>query len=171
MTISPICAEFSSRLEQLAPQATVKDYCAQLSGVHKPQLYGQLSSYPTTHRHITHKVALLVFSDAARSPENAQLSYLACLLLCDMRSGFPFHFLSCISYKSRRPVHSIGAAENLAAGKAIDEGKMLAQTMSSIFNFDIPLVISLDSGDLFTSLCTHRNSVDKSNRCNVNVIR
>lgn len=87
-----------------------------------------------------------------------------------MKSCSIYSILSWSSHKNLRPERSISAAEILAAGEAIDEGKMLARTVSSIYNTRIPLVISLDSRDLCTSLSTQRNSVDKSIRCDVNVI-
>lgn len=74
-------------------------------------------------------------------------------------------------HKSKRPVKSIGAAEILAAAKAIDEGKILKQAMSTLLGLPIRLIVALDSRDLFTSLSTKRNSVDKSIRAEVNVIR
>lgn len=59
----------------------------------------------------------------------------------------------------------------MAAGEAIDEGNILARKVSSINNAHIPLVISLDTRDLFTSLYTQRTSVDKCILCDVSVIR
>lgn len=79
--------------------------------------------------------------------------------------------LSCTSNKSRSPIGSIGAAEIVAAREAIDERNMLARNMSSIVNVRIPVIVALDRGDLFTSHSTQRNSVNKSIRCDFNVIR
>ena len=76
-----------------------------------------------------------------------------------------------MSHKARRPVKSTAAAEILAAGEAIDDGKMLTQTLSILLGRKIELLIVLDSKDLFTSLSTQRNSIDKSVRGDVNVIR
>lgn len=59
----------------------------------------------------------------------------------------------------------------MAAGEAIDEGKVLAQTLSAILNQHVKLYIALDTKDLYTSLSTKRNSIDKSIRADVNVIR
>lgn len=135
------------------------------------QHYITLTAYPTTHRHIPHKVALLVLSDAGRAAEHVQLSYQARLLLGDMQKESPYHVISRRSNMSRRPVRSIGASEILAAREDIDEGKMLARTMSSIFNSDNPLVVSLNICDLFPLHITQRNTVQKIIRCNVNMIR
>lgn len=91
--LSLICAEVPSSLQQLAPPATVKDYCAQLAVVRMLQCYGQLLAYPMTNRNIPDKVALIVLLDAGSSTENDQVSYISGLLLGDMRSGSRFHVL------------------------------------------------------------------------------
>lgn len=76
-----------------------------------------------------------------------------------------------MSHKAKRPVRSTAAAEILAAGEAIDEGKMIAHTVSLLFGIKVELIIILDSKDLFTSLSTQKNSIDKSVRADVSVIR
>lgn len=48
---------------------------------------------------------------------------------------------------------------------------MLERTLSAIYNAFMPLIVALESLELFTSLSTQRNSVDKSIRCKFNVIR
>lgn len=48
---------------------------------------------------------------------------------------------------------------------------MLARAMSSIFNMDSPIVVALDSYDLFTLVSTQCNGLKKCIRCEVNVIR
>ena len=53
---------------------------------------------------------------------------IAGLLIGDFKAGSVFHTLNWFSHKSKRPVKSIGAAEILAAGEAIDEGKVLANS-------------------------------------------
>lgn len=84
--------------------------------------------------------------------------------------------ISCVvvswsSHKAKRPVRSIGTAELLAAGEAIDEGKILASTLAVITNQPVELIIALDTKDLFSSLSSQRNPIDKSIRADVNVIR
>lgn len=69
------------------------------------------------------------------------------------------------------PVRSICEADIFAAGEAIDEGKMLAKSLFTVFSTPVPLLITIDSKDLLTSLNTQKKSVDKSNRSDVNVIR
>lgn len=65
----------------------------------------------------------------------------------------------------------MGAAEILAAGEAIDKIKIIAQAYSLLHCFKVKLFIALDSKDLFQSLSTHRNSINKSIRGDINVIR
>ena len=59
----------------------------------------------------------------------------------------------------------------MAAGEAIDEGKIIAQAYSTLLGYKVNLIVALDSKDLFQSLSTQRNSIDKSIRADVNVIR
>lgn len=82
-----------------------------------------------------------------------------------------YHASSWISHKSKRLVKSVPAAEILAATEGIDEGKMIAQAYSEILGFDIKLRLCVDSKDLFTSLSTQRNSIDRSIRGDVGCIR
>lgn len=123
--------------------------------------YSPASDSSSTTR-TTHHLSVLVFSDAGRQASRSQLSYIAGLLMRDIQATVPFHLLSWSSHKSRRTVRSIRAAEILAAVEAIDEGKILARTLSSIYSSRIPLLLALDSRDLFTSLSTERNSVHMS---------
>ena len=85
--------------------------------------------------------------------------------------GSIFHTLSWYSHKSKRPVKSIGAAEILAAGEAIDEAKVLVKAYQVLFGIHIDLLLALDSKDLFDTLSTCRNSADRSIRADVSVIR
>lgn len=82
-----------------------------------------------------------------------------------------FNLLSWSSRKAKWPVRSKGAAEILAAGDAIDEVKMLAKTLSHPFDVEVPVFIALVSNDIFTSLSTQRNSIEKCIRADNNVIR
>ena len=66
---------------------------------------------------------------------------------------------------------SVGAAKILAAGEAIDEGKMLRLILSTLLPVDIGFMLVVDSRDLFNSLLTCRNATDRSIRANLNVIR
>lgn len=81
ITVSPICAEFASLSQELAPAATVKKSCAQASGIKKLQKLATMSMYRATDKGSRHKNPILLFSDDGRSSQNAQLDYLSVLLL------------------------------------------------------------------------------------------
>ena len=66
---------------------------------------------------------------------------------------------------------SVPAAEIFAATEGIDEGKMVAQAYSEVMSMDIKMHLCVDSKDLFTSLSTQRNSIDRSIRGDVGCIR
>ncbi|PXF43473.1 hypothetical protein BWQ96_06766 [Gracilariopsis chorda] len=88
-----------------------------------------------------------------------------------MCSNSVLHTLSWASRKSRRPVKSIGSAEVLAAGTAIDEVKILFKALSNMFNLDVSLAVVMDSKDFFDIISTCRNASDHSIRADVSVIR
>ena len=119
----------------------------------------------------TKQVSVAVFSDAGRQSDNGQLRYVAGVLVGPLAQGSVFHVLSWMSHKSKRPTKSIGAAEILAASEVIDEGKTLKAALSALLMIRVPLIVAVDSKDLYTSLSTRRNSIDKSIRAAVNVIR
>lgn len=96
---------------------------------------------------------------------------MAGLLFEEFQASSVWHTLSWSSHKSKRPVKSIGAAEILAAGEAIDERKVLANAYRVLLDMDIDLMIALDSKDLFETFAICRNSIDRSIRANVSVIR
>lgn len=112
----------------------------------------------------------MVFSDASRTVDHGQFSYLTGLLIGDLNLDTVFHTLSWALRKSKRPVKSIGAAEILEASEAIDEGKTLARTLSCLLDIELQLQIALDTKDLFTSLSKQKNSIHRSIRADVNFI-
>lgn len=76
-----------------------------------------------------------------------------------------------MSHKSRRPVRSILAAEVPAAPESIDEAKVLKAALSLLLGIKVKLLLIVDSRDLYTSLSTRINSIDRSMCADVNVIR
>lgn len=172
VTASPFCALFSSYMQQLAPKACVRHLLYQTNHLRNLKKLGTTVKY--CHRPSTlpnEKVSVLVFSDAGRTCDYGQLCFIAGLLFGDISEGSIFHVVSWSSRKSTRPVRSVGAAEILAAGEAIDEGKTIAHAYSILLGQHVDLIIAVDSKDLFQSLSTQRNSIDKSIRADVNVIR
>lgn len=111
------------------------------------------------------KKSILVFSDAGKNCDNGRLCYIAEILFDTFEKDSFFHTLSWSSYEAKRPDRSIGAAETLAAGEAIDEGNVLENTLSSITYKQVDLVEALDRKDLFSSLSTQGNSIEKIYSC------
>lgn len=110
------------------------------------------------------------FSNAGTQNDHGQLSYLAGLLAGPLAQGSLLYTLRWTSHKSKRRVKSIGAADILAAAEAIDEEKILKSAPSTLLCTCVPLAVALDSWNLFTSLSTQQNSVDKPIQAYANVI-
>lgn len=117
-----------------------------------------------------HTLSIVVFSDASRSNECGQIGFVAGLLIGDFEKDSIYHVLHWSSNKSRCPVKSIGAAEILAAGNAVDEAKMLAAAYTALLHVKIDVVVCVDCKDLYDSLSTCHRSADKSIRADVAVI-
>lgn len=113
----------------------------------------------------------MVFSDAGRIVDHGRLFCIADILLDDLTYGSTFQVLSSSSHKSKFPVHSTGAAQILAAGEAVDEGKVLRDGVQILMDTTVALWISVDSKGLYTSLSTQRTSIDKSSCADLNIIR
>lgn len=90
-----------------------------------------------------------MFSYAARLLSQGKLCSIARLLIGYLTEGSIFHTLSWSSSKSKRPVRSVYAAEILAVGEAIDEGKNIAHAYNKLLGRKVDLLIALDSKDLF----------------------
>lgn len=82
-----------------------------------------------------------------------------------------YHIVSCCSHESKRPIKSIHAAEILATGQAIDYAKVIASAYRKFLKMEIDVNVVLDSKALFSTLSTCRNSIDRSIRADVSVIR
>lgn len=158
-------------MQQKAPTATVKKFLVQATGLRHLQRIGYAVSFPRVADNQDHKLSLIVFSDTGRSSDHGYLFYIALLLIDDIQRVSIFLVLYWSSHRSKLLVSSIGAADILAAGEEIYEGKMLFKSLYTVFSTPVPLVIEHDSKDMFTSLRTQKNSVDKSIRFDVNVIR
>ena len=171
ITASPLCAFISSYLQQKLPDLNVDSIISQCKYLRLLKSYGTSIHYPVPPKSGCHNISILVFSDAGRVIDRGQLSFFAGLLIGPFAQDSQFYVLSWSSHKSKRPVKSVGAAEILAASEAIDEGKVLKQALSTLLGIPLRLIIALDSLDLFTALSTQKNSIDKSIRADVNVIR
>ena len=168
---SPFCAFYSSYLQQKQPNATIETLQTQSRYLKVVQKLRTQIYYPRPSISKNVTVTLVIFSDAARANDYGQLSFIAGVLLGPLKIGSIFYIISWQSHKSRRPVKSSAAAETLAAAEAIDEGKTLKSTLTSVLQIDVPFYLVVDTKDLYTSLSTKKNSIDKSIRADVNVIR
>lgn len=86
---------------------------------------------------------VLSFTDAGRLKESdsGQPGYVIGLLVENALKGSSFHKLTWASHKSYRPVKYIGAAEILAAGEAIDEGKVIARSCDLLLGIHIDVLV------------------------------
>lgn len=125
VTASPFCAQVSSHLQQHAPNATIKEMIQQINLLRKLKKVCTVATYKCPKPNASKKLSVLVFSDAGRTSDHGQLCFIAGLLVGELTEGSIFHSVSWSSRKSKRPVKSVGAAEILAAGEAIDEGKSI----------------------------------------------
>lgn len=151
--------------------ATIRQLVSQATDLCAVQALGSTISFSKPTDAERHSLSGTVLSDAGRSATNGQHCYVASLFLGELFLNPIFHVLSRSSHKSKRPVRSIGAAEILPAGKEIDEKKILSLTMSIVLATAIPLHVILDSEELYNSLSTTRNFVDKSIGSDVYCIR
>ena len=168
---SPFCSFHSSYLQQKAPNTKVSHMVEQQVLLRKLKKLGTVISYPRPTDATEYDLTVLVFSDASRTDDRGQLGILCGLLVGELKSGAIFHTASWSSFVSKRPVKNVPAAEIFAAGHGIDMGKAVAHAYSQILNMIIPVRLCVDSKDLFTSLSTQRNSIDRSIRGDVASIR
>lgn len=110
---------------------------------------------------------ILIFSDASRTIDHGQISYIAGLLFDPLESGSVYHTFYWTCNKSKCPVMSIGSAEILSTGESI----VLKKGLSKLLNIPVYLHAVVDSKDLFSTLSTCRNAIEKSIRGDVIVIR
>ncbi len=168
---SPFCALYESYLQQKLPKANVETLLCQARHLKTLKKLGTTISFPRAPKGKEVPVSVVVFSDASRTDDRGQLCYIAGLLLGPLQKDSTFYTLSWQSHRSKRPVKSTPAAEILACSEAIDEGKVLKSVFSKILRISIKLIVVVDSKDLYTSLSTKQNSIDKSIRPDVNCIR
>lgn len=93
------------------------------------------------------------------------------MLIDNLDSGSIFHVISWSSHKAHRPVRSTGAAETIAAGEGVEIGKVIDQVYNLLLMMKIDFIVAVHSKDLNTTLTTQRQSIDRSIRVDVGVIR
>lgn len=109
--------------------------------------------------------------DAGTNDDAGQLCHLGGLLIDDLVYSSILHVISWSSHKSRRPVKSTGAAETFAAGEGIETRKLLADAYCTLLQAAIDRTIVVDCKDLYTTLTTERQSIDRPTRGDIGVIR
>ena len=167
MTASPMFAFYASHLQQMLPQSNISCITAQARYLSVLKKFGTLISYPRPPLNEELSVTVCVFADAGRLQDHGQLSFLCGVLLGPLVIDAPFYTVSWISHKSKRPVRSTAAAEILAVGEAIDEGKVVKATLSELLGISLKLMVLTDSKDLYNSLSTQQNATDRSVRADV----
>jgi len=170
-TASPFCSFASSILQQKIPKLKVKSIVDQVNHVKILKKLGSLIKFKRPSEKGSFDLSVVVFSDASRGNDAGQIGYISGLLIGEFKEGSVFHTLSWMSKKSVRPVRSIGSAEIIAAGIAIDEGKILVKAYETLLKSKLDLRIAVDSKDLWDSLSSCHEPTDKSVRADVNVIR
>ncbi|CAN8065041.1 unnamed protein product [Agarophyton chilense] len=168
---SPFFSLVSSVLQQKIPRPTVPDLLTQTNLLRSLKILGSTIQFKRATDSKRYHLSLLVFADASRPSESGKLGFIAGLMIGEHQSGSFFHTLNWSSTKSKRPVHSVGAAETLAANMGIDEGKFLTKAYSCVLKLEVDLVVGLDYKDLYDSLSTCRSATDKSIRGDVAEIR
>ena len=112
-----------------------------------------------------------MFADAGRPSSHGQLGFIGGLLIGKLKAGSTAHTISWSSHLSNRPVKSIASAEVLAAGCAMDEGKIISDSYTKLLGVRVHLHVFVDSKDLFNSLSTCRVPEDKSIRGDIALLR
>lgn len=93
------------------------------------------------------------------------------MLIDQLEIGALFHTMSWSLHKAKRPVKWAGAAETLAAGEETDVGKEIVVVYGDLFRATVNLVVTVDSKDLFSTLTSQRQSIHRSIRASIRVIR
>lgn len=78
-------------MEQPTPLTTVNHLIGQANGIKLLKSTGFTSTFPRMLDHRSHKLPILVLSDAGRQSDLVQLCYIAGLLGDEMNSGSLFH--------------------------------------------------------------------------------
>ena len=144
--------------------------CRQMAMLRVVKRLGTFSTFRKPPRG-THDLSVLIFADAARPSAHAQIGFVGGLLIGTPTHGSVLHTVSWASHFSKRPVKSSGSGVVLAAGDAIDTGKVIAIIYSSLLGMDVYLYVIVDSKDLYDSLSTCRTPEDKSIRTDLQLLR
>lgn len=168
---SPFCSFYASYLQYKAPETTFSHLVEQINVVNKLRRLGTRICYPRSDDKKTYELTVLAFPDARKGSELSQLGVIIGLLIGEFKSGSIYHSISWLSYKSMLPTKRTTAAEILSAPEAIEEAKIITHSYKQMLQVNVNVQVCVDSKDLFTSLSTQPNSIDRSIRSDVALIR
>lgn len=130
-----------------------------------------MSKYIRSLRLANEKFTLGVLSDASDNKDCSQLCYIIGFVTGTVSFPSAFHLLSLSSHRSCLSANYTPTAEILAASEAVDEVVMLKKVFRDIFRSEVSSYVIVGSKDLYHSLSSKRNTVDKSVRPDVNDMR
>ena len=168
---SPFASFYASFLQQKTPDTNISHLIEQINTVKKLQRTGSTICYTRPKDKKDYSLTVLAYADASKPNEYGQLGIIVGLLVGELQKDSIFHAISWLSHKSKRPTKSVPAAEILGTAEGIDEIKIIANVYRELLDVEIGTQICVDSKDLFTSLSTQRNSIDRSIRSDVACIR
>lgn len=113
----------------------------------------------------------MAFSDGIYTKEACQICYIVGLMIGTVSKVNPFHLLSWVSHRSRRPAKYTPSAEILAESEAVDEIVKLKNDLSKLVDVKILTMVIVDAKDLYYSLSSKTNTVGKSFRPDIHVMR
>lgn len=116
-------------------------------------------------------MSVSVFVNASRTKDVGRMGVIIGLLIGNMYGDLIYRAVSWVFHKAKRPVRSAPAAKVFAAAEGIDEGKIVRNAYYELLDVHVKLFVCVDSEDLFSSISTQKNSVDKSIRGDVAGIR
>ena len=167
---SLFCSFYSNCLKQRVLKPRVHDLIYQMNVMKILKKHWTSISYNMPKK-CSCKLSILIFADASQQNDHGKLSYLGWLLFGNLESGSVFRTLSWSSHKSQRPMKSVSPAENLAAGEAIDEWKLLVKAVEELLGTEVGLSMVAYFKDLFSTLSTRRLASDRSIRSDISSIR
>lgn len=168
--MSPICAKFSSRMQQLSPYAFVRHRKVEATDIQLLKRLGTLSTISMIPAINDDSLSVADLSDAGRASDHGKLCFGTDILVGGVKRGSIYHVISWSSHLGRFHVRPIATAEVLICGESIEEGKVIAANNPDLHSMRIPLHILLYSKDSFFRLSSQRQHVDRNVYPDVNVI-
>ena len=96
---SPFCSLYSSYLQQKLPGANIETLLSQARQLKIVKKLGTLITYPRAPTGKNIELSIVMFSDASRTDDKGQLSYLGGLLIGPLKKGIIFYKLTWQSHR------------------------------------------------------------------------